>query len=679
MSSSLSDLPGVGPATLQDLHRLGLTAPDDLLRHYPSRHEDLSQKQSVADVQPGEVVTIEGVVARIGSRVTPHRRMVLVEASVSDETGTIPVLWFNQRYLLKVLTIGTNVRLAGQVERGPRGLGLKNPTFEIVRREGQASVHTGRLVPIYPLTGSLTQKRLRALIAGLLKRPLPMDWLPVALREREGLIDLGIALRDIHFPEDADALEVARVRLQFDELFLYELVHLKSRGELKKLRASAIPTQIDTLKAFVDRLPFTLTSAQRKAAWEIVKDMEAEEPMNRLLEGDVGSGKTVVAALAAVSAAASGFQTALLAPTEILAEQHFKNFQRLFAQDADRVALVTRTKGKERIDELAKGKIDVVVGTHAILEEGVQFHRLGLVIVDEQHRFGVKQRQALQGKHGEGRGVPHLLSMTATPIPRTLALTLYGDLDISVLNEMPKGRKPVKTTIVRRGKEEAVFERIRGELAAGRQAFVVCPLIDPSDAFGAKSVTELAEELAKGPLKGYRCAVLHGRMKSQEKEEIMAGFVSGEIPVLVSTTVVEVGVDVPNATVMLIEGAECFGLAQMHQLRGRVGRSDKPSYCYLRPSGFVPEKTYERLRALVDCANGFELAERDLAQRGPGDVYGVDQSGFPEFKLANLFDAPMISRARNAAKRFLEEDPDIARHPAVLHQLEVFGERIHFE
>ncbi len=662
----LSAIPGLGPKAIADLKRLGVLSVADLLAHYPLRYQDLSHKVTTAELHAGETVTIDGVIKSIASRITPHRRMTLIEAVLSDDHGSVKVIWFNQRYLMKALHPGSLVRLSGQVTLGPRGLQFTNPTFEL-QRAGE-SVHTGRIVPIYPLTGGITQKRIRSAVAWAMKVVPIADWLPEEVKEREDLIDLVEAVQQIHLPDSFKAVEEARKRLQFDELFLYELTHLKSRAELKKLTAPSIPSSIDAVKTFVASLPFELTGAQRKAAWQIMQDMERGEPMNRLLEGDVGSGKTVVAAIAAFNAAQSGFQTAVLAPTEILAEQHDRSFEKLGLN----VSLITSSHDG---DPLA----DVVVGTHALLETKIQFRKLGLVVVDEQHRFGVRQRQALQEKEIENVGVPHLLSMTATPIPRTLALTLYGDLDLSVLDELPKGRKPIATRLVKYGKEAEMYKHVRSELDLGRQAFVVCPLIDSSEEVAAKSVTDLFALLTAGELKAYRCVMLHGRMKSEEKDAIMQAFKRGEIDVLVATTVIEVGVDVPNATVMCIEGAERFGLAQMHQLRGRVGRSDKPSFCYLNPSGFVPEKTYERLKALVDCQNGFELAERDLALRGSGELYGTQQSGYPEFKIANIFDAPLISKARNAAADLLKEDGELVEHPAVRARLEEYVHRVHFE
>ena len=680
----LEDLPGLGATSIADLKSLGVHTPEELVFHFPFRYEDFSAKASIASLQGGEAVTIHGTIEKIVSRRIPGRRLILIEARVTDDTGELTVTWFNQPYLLQTLPPGCEVALSGEVKRMGKKLVMTHPTYERVRRADL--VHTGRVVPIYSLTGSLTQKRLRAAIAHVLRTQHETEWMPKEILEREHLVSFHEALQELHFPSGEEALDVARRRLQFDELFLYELSQFLARRELKTQRAPRIPFDVEVLKSFVATLPFELTKAQRRAAFEIVKDLERDVPMNRLLEGDVGSGKTVVATLAAVSAAHGGFQTTLLAPTELLATQHAQTIQRLVPKKFS-VALLTShaqrlgTKEVSRVTLLKKissGAVDLVIGTHALLEDDVQFKALGLAVIDEQHRFGVEQRKTLQSKNGEGM-TPHLLSMTATPIPRSLALTLYGDLDLSVLDELPKGRRPIETHIVQQGKEAPAFVRLRRELDARRQAFVVCALIDPSDTLGARSVTEVMEELSKGPLKGYRCEVLHGRLAADEKEKRMADLVVGKIQVLVTTTVIEVGVDVPNATVMFVEGAERFGLAQLHQLRGRVGRSDLASICFLHPSHFVPEKTYERLKALVKSQNGFELAEKDLALRGPGEVYGTQQSGFPEFKIADLFNVPLISAARESARTLLEVDPLLAKHLAVLARVSRFVTRVHFE
>lgn len=670
---TIRDLPGLNLPALRDLKAIGITTPEELLHHFPSRYEDFSQERKIGSLRGGETVTVRGTVKKISGRRIPGRRLVIIEATILDETGELSVSWFNLSYLLRAIPVGTIVSLSGEIKPGGRRLTMRHPVVE--KRRSEEALHTGRIVPIYPLSGTLTQGRIRAAIAALLRSDNDWrDWLPEKIRNEHNLLPFHQALRVIHFPDSFEQAAAAKRRLQFNELFLYELAQFLSRRELKRYNAPRIPADFEFLRAFVESLPFSLTTAQRRAGWQIIRDMERGQPMNRLLQGDVGSGKTVVAALAALHAVRAGFSVVLLAPTELLTEQHFRTLSSLISSRA-KVGLHTRSHKSETAAA-------VIVGTHALLQDNVSFERLGLVIVDEQHRFGVRQRQTLQKKEpvqNSSSQIPHLLSMTATPIPRTLALTLYGDLDLSTLDELPRGRRPITTRLVKAGEEEQAWAAVRRELDAGHQAFVVCPLIDPSDALGVRSVTELERELFPGQLNGYTNVVIHGRLKSKEREERMAAFSAGRVQVLLATTVIEVGVDVPKATVIWIEGAERFGLAQLHQLRGRVGRSSMASYCFLRPTGFVSEKTFERLLAVVKSQDGFALAEKDLALRGPGDVYGTMQSGFPEFKIADVFDLPLVSRARQAAERLLENDPALVKHPAVHERVRSFIRSVHFE
>ncbi len=479
----------------------------------------------------------------------------------------------------------------------------------------------------------------------------------------------------------------ALTRLKFDEFFLHQILHGKARRELRKQKAPPIPFSEEVIKEVASELPFDLTDAQRKAAWAIIQDLERDTPMNRLLEGDVGTGKTVVAALAVINAAASGWQSAFLAPTEILADQHAKSLEVLFG-DRLKIGLMTRTKkfvsGKEvtkaqMLEAMRNGKIDLVVGTHALLSVDVLFNRLGLIIVDEQHRFGVKQRQALKDREGDADGIPHLLSMTATPIPRSLALVLYGDLDRSILDEYPVGRKSIDTFLIGPDEEKDVYKKMRAEMDSGRQVFVVCPLIEESDALGVNSVNEVFSTFSKGPFKKYKIGMLHGKLKPKEKDAVMEAFASGELNMVISTTVVEVGVDIPNATVMFIEGAERFGLAQLHQLRGRVGRGEHQSYCYLHPSGELSPLSEDRLRAVVGSQDGFELADKDLELRGPGNIFGTDQSGFEQFKLGTYADRDLIFRAKEYAKKMLDQDPDLESWPRLKKRVLSYVEEVHFE
>jgi ATP-dependent DNA helicase RecG len=687
LKDSISSIAGIGAAKAKDFARINVASLRDALFDFPFRYDDLSHAVPIVDAKPGMKVTIQGTITAIENRRSQKSwRMMVTEALVQDSTGTIKVIWFHQGFLTKVIKPGQVVSVAGKVD-DKYGIALVNPVYEVL---GKADVtkHTGRIVPIYRLTGALTQKlRRKVAEAALSTLPEVEDWMPARVVREIDLIKLPEAITEMHFPSSEEAKDGALRRLKFDEFFLHQLLAAKSRRELKQQKAPKVPFFEDVVRARVTELPFDLTGAQKKAIWAIIKDMNRPEPMNRLLEGDVGSGKTVVAAIVALNAAHDGWQTAMLAPTEILAEQHAQTLQKLFG-DKITVALYTRTKrrvaGKEvtkaqLLSALRNGAAQLVIGTHALLTEDVLFDRLGLIVVDEQHRFGVRQRQALKDRRGEQEGFPHLLSMTATPIPRSLALVLYGDLDRSILDEYPAGRKPIATTIVEPGRETPVYQTMRKEMDAGRQIFVVCPLIEESDALGANSVHDVHKEFVTGPFEKYRVLMLHGRMKTKEKDEVMAQFASGEADMLISTTVVEVGVDVPNATVMYVEGAERFGLAQLHQLRGRVGRGEHQSHCFLHPTGMLGEVARMRLQAVVESQDGFDLAEKDLQLRGAGNIFGTEQSGFDQFKLGTMNDIDLMSSAKDFSKELLDESPDLALYPALKNRLLEYVDAVHFE
>ncbi len=681
-------VPGIGAKKAADLARLGIVTLRDALFEFPFRYEDLSQTATMASIVPGKKITVRGTVTAIQNRRSKRNpRMVVTEAIISDDTGSIKAIWFHQGFLTKTLRTGRLVSLSGKVD-SKYGLSLVNPVYEILGLS-KVTKHTGRIVPMYRLTGALTQKVMRSLTEQAVKcmNGSLEDWVPESIVEREKFMHLRDAICSMHFPNSKVDEEKGLHRLKYNEFLLHQILHGKARRELKKEKATVIPFNESVVKEMVDSLPFSLTEAQKKAIWAIIKDMERDEPMNRLLEGDVGTGKTIVAAIVARNVAASGAQTAILAPTEILAEQHAQSLQECFG-DSMSIAVFTRTKRRvgtkevtkqQMLDALKNGKIDLVVGTHALLSDGVCFNRLGFIVVDEQHRFGVKQRKALKDREGDADGIPHLLSMTATPIPRSLALVLYGDLDRSLLDEYPAGRKPVTTSIVTPDREEQVYQRMRDEMDDGHQVFVVCPLIEESDALGVQSVSQVFSHFEQGPFRAYNIAMLHGKMKTQEKDEVMARFSAGEIDMVISTTVVEVGVDIPNATVMFIEGAERFGLAQLHQLRGRVGRSDMQSYCYLHPTDELGDLARQRLRALVMSQNGFELADKDLELRGPGNIFGTEQSGFESFKLGSYADMDLISMARQDAKDLLDEDPDLEKWPLLRDRVEKYVAEVHFE
>ncbi len=688
LDTEVKRIPGIGAKKASDLCRIGIVTLRDALFDFPFRYEDLSKTATMAAVQPGKKITVRGTIKTIQNRRSKKNpRMVITEAIIADDTGSIKAVWFHQGFLTKTLKTGKLVSLSGKVDTA-YGLSLVNPVYEII---GSASVtkHTGRIVPIYRLAGAMTQKVRRHLAEVAVKTMNGGmdDWLPESIRKRENFIGLSDAICSMHFPNSKHEEERALARLKYDEFLLHQLLHGKARRELKKEIATQIPFNEEIVKEMVDSLPFELTGAQKKSIWAIIKDMKRDEPMNRLLEGDVGTGKTIVAAIVARNVAASGAQTAMLAPTEILAEQHANSLNETFG-DSMTIAVFTRTKRRvgdkevtrqQMLDALQNGKIDLVIGTHTLLSDKVLFNRLGFIIVDEQHRFGVKQRKALKDREGDADGIPHLLSMTATPIPRSLALVLYGDLDRSLLDEYPVGRKSITTSIVTKNREEQVYQGMRDEMDAGHQAFVVCPLIEESDALGVQSVNEVYEEFEKGPFMAYNIAMLHGKMKTKEKDEVMEKFSSGEIDMIISTTVVEVGVDIPNATIMFIEGAERFGLAQLHQLRGRVGRSDLQSFCYLHPSDELSSLAKERLQALVRSQNGFMLADKDLELRGPGNIFGTEQSGFEQFKLGSYADMDLISQARDDAKDFLDQDPDLNTWPLMKQRVEEYVAEVHFE
>lgn len=688
LSSPVSDLPGLGKKAVADLRALEIVSVRDLLWYVPFRYDDYSRVVGAGEARAGETVTVVGTIESIQSRPAKNKRIKLVEAAVGDETGELKAVWFNQSYLEKTLPIGSKVSLAGRID-GHYGRSLVNPIIE----RGGEQTHTGRIVPVYGLTGSLTMRRLRDAVKATLPAAAEFpDWLPTSIVEHESYPSLSQALHGVHFPDSKHELESAVTRLKFDELFLHQMMFASVRADRERKAAAAIPIDEPFLKAFVASLPFKLTNAQRKAIWEVVQDLEKPHPMNRLLEGDVGSGKTVVAVAAAASVLHAGFSVVYLAPTEILASQQHTALSRFLDEP---VGLLTRTmcKVEERNvsrDEFtmmtflnrglekssSEPQVRCVVGTHALLQEKLNLKNFGLVIVDEQHRFGVEQRHALI--HTSDGPAPHLLSMSATPIPRTLALTIYGDLELSILNEMPLGRKAVATAVVLKSQQAGMWKHVREQIGEGRQAFVVCPLIDPSDKLGMKSVVEVARDLKKGVLKDMKIETLHGRLKTDEKEAAIEKFRTGKIDVLVSTTVVEVGVDIPNASVMVIVGAERFGLAQLHQLRGRVGRNDVQSYCYLLPE-HMEGSSEERLRAMEKTTDGFQLAQKDLELRGAGNVFGSAQSGFPDFQLATPADTEIMKKARDHATELLASDPDLEGHPLIRERIERQFEMVHLE
>jgi ATP-dependent DNA helicase RecG len=650
----------IGPARAKLLQNLGVKTLRDLLFYFPRYHQDLSKFSPIAELKPGEFATIKAKVVSVKTFRTRARRLTITQAVLEDDSGATACNWFNQPYMSKNLKVNEYFIFSGKVQLSKNKPQLQNPVYEPVRQE---QIHTARMVPIYPLTANLTQKQLRSVIKNYLDRIILPEYLPSEILREEKLMDENRAVKTFHFPADHGQRNLAQKRLAFDEIFQTQIRILQYKAE-RRINAAFPVKRTAEFEKKLGQLPFELTGSQSQALDDILHDFSQTYPANRLLEGDVGSGKTIIAALSMWLAAKNGFQSALLAPTEVLAGQHFISLMKLFINDGIDIALLTSSNSRVNgnpvsratiLAQIQSGKIKIVLGTHALLEPNVKFAKLAAVIIDEQHRFGVKQRSLLQRVNHA-----HLVSMTATPIPRTLALTLYGDLDISRLTELPKGRLPIKTILVSEDARKQTYQFIAEQIKEGRQAFVVCPLIEESDKLGVKSVTAEHEKLNKEIFPDLKVGLLHGKLKPQDKEKVMQQFKDNEIQILVSTSVIEVGVDVPNATVMIIEGAERFGLAQLHQFRGRVGRSSHQSYCFLF-SDDQNAAINPRLHAIVSNASGFNLAEKDLEIRGSGDLYGTAQSGYG-FKVATLSNLPLVERSKKYAERIVESDPKLKKH-----------------
>jgi ATP-dependent DNA helicase RecG len=718
LESPLSVLPGIGPSLAKAFARLRIRTVQDLLYHFPHRYDDYSSRTTIAELTVGATETVVGDIAEVKSFST-RSNLGGVNLVIQDDTGTLQITFFGQKWLVNQLRLGERIVVSGKVSAFNGRIQMNSPKWEPYRED--ALIHAGRLVPVHPLTKGMYERNVRTTIKTVidLAVPLVQEYLPDEVRDRAKLLPLAQALAQIHFPDDHKRLAQARHRLGFDEFLFIQLGVLQRKQLWQGVPGYKLDLHPDVHADFLARLPFQFTGAQNRVIDEIFADLQRPVPMARLVQGDVGSGKTVVAAAALLQAIANGFQGALMAPTEILAEQHYRGLKRILSQvrvprdakdlaehssewkqridpeqlkrmqdlkrllgmsdeeDMDgagvRVALLTGSlKGKERrrvLESIAKGEVDLVIGTHALIQEGVQYSSLGLVVIDEQHRFGVEQRERLKSKGHH----PHLLVMTATPIPRTLALSIYGDLDASVIDERPPGRQPIKTKWIRKAEVAKAHKHIRKEIAAGRQAFVICPLVEESDKLELASAVETQEYLQHEVFSDLRIGLVHGRMSQAEKDAVMTAFRDREFDILVATAVVEVGIDVPNATTILILGAERFGLAQLHQFRGRVGRGQHQSFCIV-VSDVENEVTEQRLHALEESEDGFVLADVDLKLRGPGEFFGRRQSGTPDLKMAQLGDTRLLHAARLEAERILLHDRHLeqAAHALLKQKVELF-------
>jgi len=708
LSTSVGEIPKVGPVYVKKLEKMGVRTIRDLLFYFPNRYEDFSNLKKISQLKINETACIKGEIIKIENQTTFKRRFSLTKAVIKDSSGMMQATWFNQPYLVQSIKSGDIICLAGKISIGKEGAYFSNPVYEKIwvgqNNEQNGFTHTGRIIPVYPEIRGVSSRWLRFIIKPLLKEfsNKISETLPEDIVKENNLLPIKKAISEIHFPSAAKMAEKAKYRFAFEELLLLELFVLGKKKEISRLKTVPMPIKVEIIQRFVESLPFKLTDSQKKVAWRILKDMERSRPMSRLLQGDVGSGKTVVAAMAGLNVIKSGNQVAFMAPTEILSKQHFETLGALLQDCKINIGLLTSKtdkfiskKLKRQIVEISrkkllentlKGDIDILIGTHSLIQDKVKFLKLGLVILDEQHRFGVEQRAKL---HRAGKTIiPHLLSMTATPIPRTLALTIYGDLDLSLIDQMPKGQRKVKTLLVPQKDRKKIYKLIEEEVNKGRQAFVICPRIeekkleegeeDKSGWSEVKAVKEEYERLSKEVFPQFKIAMLHGKMSSTEKNKIMKDFKRQKTNILVSTSVVEVGIDIPNATVMVIEGAERFGMAQLHQFRGRIGRQGDQAYCLLFYNA-RSKNAYARLKALATIDNGLKLAEKDLKIRGPGQFLGTKQWGLPDIAMNALDDFSLVEKTRETAQDILTRDPELKNLPFLRQRLISFRQNIHLE
>lgn len=726
ISQKIERLPRFSEKYVSALNKLGIKTVEDFLFHFPFRYEDYSERTEIEDLAKDQTVTVMGQITQSKLVRTWKKRMMITECHIADETGSVRAVWFNQPYVSDSLLVGKGVRLSGKVSQDQNGFFFSNPSWELSSRE---PTNTGRLVPIYPETEGLTSRWIRWQLQNIFKAEFQIqDPIPLEILNELHLPEIKTALKYIHFPKTEAESLLAQKRFAFQIMLTVQLTSLKIKKSWEKEKAQKINFDKIEIEKFKSSLPFSLTGAQQKAIGEILTDLKKNMPMNRLLNGDVGSGKTIVAATASLASVQAGFQTAIMAPTEVLALQHFLTISKLLNNYDLNVALLTnsyaeifrghsgldpesrnakdssinteilnqvqddtlakptsKSKNKENLlQSLVEGKIDILIGTHALIQEKIKFKNLTLIIIDEQHRFGVNQRAYLQQKiteinDGLPGKIPHLLTMTATPIPRTLTLAFFGNLDLSILDEMPKNRKVIETQIIPNSQREGVYDFVRAQISQGRQAFVILPLVEESKVLTElKDATQEHERLSKKIFPGMKIGLLHGKLKSKEKEEVMEKFKNKKFDILVATSVVEVGIDVPNSTIMIIEDSDRFGLSQLHQFRGRVGRGEHQSYCFLFTSS-KSIKSKDRLQALVKNSDGFSIAEKDLELRGPGEFFGARQSGIPDTAMKHLGNVKLIEIAKKYATEILAVDSQLRKHPLLQKELEKFSQGVHLE
>ena len=660
LNKNVQYIKGVGETRAKVLNKLGIFTLEDLITYYPRTYEDRSKSKKLEDTIDGEETLIKAyVVSRMNIVTTKNRKMKICKMIVRDDTEACEVVWYNQPYLKQNFHMGEEYNFFGKISKRSGHIEMISPVFD---KEGIKN-NTGKIIPIYPLTYNISQNQIRKVIENGLKlvKDSLEETIPDYILKENNLIDLNSAIRKIHFPENFEEFEKARTRLAFEELLTMQLLLLRLKNKCMQKESGIQFSKDVKMSDVINTLPFTLTKAQLRALEEIDRDMESDRIMNRLLQGDVGSGKTIVAIIAAYKAVKSGYQMAIMAPTSILATQHLESFSGILEKFGIRCELLISNmqakKKKEVLEEIENGKIDIVIGTHSILQDNVKFKNLGLVITDEQHRFGVNQRKTIGEK---GKKVDKIV-MTATPIPRTLALILYGDLDISVIDELPPNRQKIDTFAVGSSMEKRVNNFIKEQIKQGRQAYIVCPLVEENEEIDAKSVLEIFENYKNNVFSEFKVEYIHGKMKQKDKDEIMQNFKNGDIDILISTTVIEVGVNVPNASIMVIQNAERFGLATLHQLRGRVGRGEYKSYCILKYQG-KSDNIRERMKVMQETNDGFVISEKDLELRGSGEFFGTKQHGIPEFKVANLFeDMDILKRVQSLAVKLIQEDPDLRK------------------